>query len=342
MIRKTLNLSGVTPMSRKQSEQLVNTASEFSSRIIFEHENRIINGKSMLGILCLGDTGQQPVILSVDGADEEKACQAITELLEGGVSPPKNYVDALNLMRVIKERYLYILQENLVGIYLHGSLSSHCFLWESSDIDFLVIIRKPIAVEKKIELLEVLYSLTPSAPPGGFEMSVLLESSCRNPVYPIPFELHYSPMYQRDYERDARGFCTHMHGEDPDLSIHLAYIHAHGISIYGPSVPRMFDQPDRADVLCAIRLDTQDAAEHLHERPVYYVLNLCRGLAYYRENVMLSKRMGGIWALQHMNASHQRVIQAALNAYGTGLGMSYDEGQAESFCYDALSELNGD
>ena len=61
MIKKALNLSGVTPMSRKQSEQLVNTATQFSSRIEFEHLNRHFNGKSMLGILCLGVTGRDPV-----------------------------------------------------------------------------------------------------------------------------------------------------------------------------------------------------------------------------------------------------------------------------------------
>ncbi len=327
-------------MSRRQSEQLVNTASQFSSRVIIEHRNRTFNGKSMLGILCLGVTGNDPVIITLEGKDEEQAAQAITALLESGIRPPKSYVDALNLMRFIKERYLYILQDNLVGIYLHGSLASHSFLWERSDVDFLVVIRKRISVEKKIELLEVLYSLASEAPPEGFEMSVLLEKDCKPVVHPVPFELHFSPMYQREYERDAKGFCTRMHGEDPDLTAHIAFLHAYGIALYGPSVSQVFGRPKREDVLCSIREDSMDAGEHLHERPVYYVLNLCRAVAYKRENCMLSKRDGGQWAMTHMDSSHQRVIQAALNAYGTGLGMSYDEGQAESFCYDALTELN--
>ena len=340
MIRKTLNLSGVTPMSRKQSEQLVNTATGFSSRVIFEHQKRTINGKSMLGILCLGVTGNDPVFLIVDGPDEKEACAAICAMLEGGVSPPKNYTDAINLIRYVKERYLYILQDNLVGVYLHGSLAARCFLWDHSDIDFLVVVRKRVSIEKKIELVELLYSLSPEAPPEGFEMSVLLEKHCSHIPYPVPFELHYSNRHRRDYERDVRGFCSRMHGEDPDLICHIAALHAFGISLYGPSVPRVFDRPRREDVLCAILFDVQDAAEHLHEKPVYYVLNLCRAVAFARENLMLSKKEGGEWALRHMDSTHQRVIQAALNAYETGLGMSYDEGQAENFCYDALSELN--
>ena len=340
MIRKALNLSGVTPMSRKQSERLVNTANQFSSRVEFEHLNRHFNGKSMLGVLCLGMTGSDPVFLTVEGTDEQKACEAICALLDGGVLSPKNYSDAVNLIRYVKERYLYILQDNLVGVYLHGSLAARCFLWERSDIDFLVVVRKRLPIEKKIELVELLYSLAPEAPPEGFEMSVVLEKYCRKIAYPMPFELHYSNYHRRAYERDARGFCDRMHGEDPDLICHIAALHAFGISLYGPSVPRVFDRPKREDVLSSIRQDVQDAAEHLHEKPVYYVLNLCRAVAYQRENLFLSKKDGGEWALKHMDASHQRVIQAALNAYETGLGMSYDDGLAESFCYDALSELN--
>lgn len=342
MIRKALNLSGVTPMSRKQSEQLVNTANQFSSRVKFEHRNRTINGKSMLGILCLGETDSDPVFLVVDGPDEQEACGVICSLLEGGVLPPKNYTDAIKLIRFVKERYLYILQDNLVGVYLHGSLASRCFLWERSDIDFLVVVRKRIPIEKKIEMVELLYSLSPEAPPEGFEMSVLLEKHCARLAYPIPFELHYSNYHKRDYERDARGFCSRMHGEDPDLTCHIASLHAYGIALYGASVPRVFDRPKREDVLSSIRQDVQDAAEHLHEKPVYYVLNLCRAVAFERENLFLSKKEGGEWALRHMDSCHQRVIQAALNAYQTGLGMSYDEGLAENFCYDALSELNQD
>ena len=340
MIKKALNLSGVTPMSRKQSEQLVNTATQFSSRIEFEHLNRHFNGKSMLCILCLGVTGRDPVLLTVEGEDEQKAFDSISALLEGGVLPPKNYSDAVNLVRYVKERYLYILQDNLVGVYLHGSLAARCFLWERSDIDFLVVVRKRIPIEKKIELVELLYSLGAEAPPEGFEMSVLLEKHCSHLTYPVPFELHYSNYHQRDYERDARGFCARMHGEDPDLTCHIAALHAFGISLYGPSVPRVFDRPRREDVLSSICQDVQDAPEHLHEKPVYYVLNLCRAVAFKRENLFLSKKEGGEWALKHMDSTHQRVIQAALNAYETGLGMSYDEGLAEGFCYDAMSELN--
>ena len=340
MIKQTLDLSGVTPLNRTQIEHLVHIAGGFNSRIIFEHKSRTINGKSMLGILSMGVTGHDPVTLVVDGADEEEAFEAMKTMLEEGVAPPKDASDAFRLMQIVKDRYAAVLPDNLTGIYLHGSLAANCFQWERGDIDFLVVVRRPLSVEKKIALVETLYALTPDAPPAGFEMSVILEKYCRNIPYPIPFELHYSTRYKRDYERDARGFCSRMHGEDPDLTAHILNLHTHGVAIHGPGVIRVFDQVKREDALRAIRFDVDDAAESLHEQPVYYVLNLCRAVAFCRENKAMSKKEGGEWALTHMSTAHQQVIQAALNAYETGLGMFYDEGQAEDFCFEALEEIN--
>ena len=54
---------------------------------------------------------------------------------------------------------------------------------------------------------------------------------------------------------------------------------------------------------------------------------------------MLSRKDGGEWALKQMNSVYQRLIQAALNAYDTGLDMVYDQGEAEAFRSEALAEL---
>ena len=322
-----------------QIEHVAQLAGRFSSRILLEHQTRTINGKSMLGLLSLGDTGEDPVTLIADGEDEEAAAREMKELLITGVAPPKGVRDAEALMQRIKKRYVEILKDQLVGIYLHGSLAAGCFHWEHSDIDFLVVTHGEIRVEAKIGLVETLYALLPEAPPEGFEMSVVQEKYCRNIPYPMPYELHFSSGHIRAYERDPRGYCQRMHGTDPDLTAHIMCLNAFGAVVHGPGIPRVFDQVSRQDALAAIRYDVQDAEEHLHENPCYFVLNLCRALAYFRENRVLSKKEGGEWALTHLDHEHQRVIQAALNAYESGRDMFYDRGQAEDFCYDALEEL---
>lgn len=339
MIKYALNLKEITPFNRMQIEHLANLAGKFSSRIIFEHKNRVINGKSMLGLLSMGVTGDDEVNLVIEGDDEEQAAQEIKALLDSGVAPPKEAADAEALLMELKRRYADILQENLLGIYLHGSLAAGCFQWERSDMDFLVVVHQPLTVEKKIALVETLYAMEKSAPPEGFEMSVLLADACREPVFPMPYELHYSRRWTRDYERDPQSFCQRMHGEDPDLTTHILSLHAFGRAVYGPSVARVFGSVKREDVLCAIRNDLADAGEKLHNKPVYYVLTLCRALAYLREGLVLDKKEAGQWGLAHVSRGYQGVIQAALNAYAYGRDMFYDEAQAEDFCYDAMEEL---
>ncbi|MBR4359076.1 MAG: DUF4111 domain-containing protein [Clostridia bacterium] len=339
MIRLQLDLSAITPLSRTQIEHLADVASRFSSRILFDCQSRTINGKSMLGLLSLGATGSAPVTLICEGDDETDAARELKRLLDSGIAPPKTSADAYALVQKIKDSYLGILGEDLIGVYLHGSLAAGCFHWEISDIDLLVVVRQSLSLEKKMALVKTLYDLTPDAPQKGIEMSVMLERDCRGIAYPAPFELHYSPMHRAAYEQDPVEFCRAMHGEDPDLTSHILFLHSYGVVAYGRSIARTFDPVRREDALAAIRADAADAMRRLHDDPCYCVLNLCRALAYLRENRALSKKDGGEWALKNLPQEHQRVIQAAVNAYESGLDMSYDRGLAENFCADALEEL---
>lgn len=339
MLRQGLELTGITPMNRTQIEHLAELASRFSARILLEHNNRIINGKSMLGLLSLGDTGSEQVTLVCDGEDEEQAARAFLEQLRAGAAPPKTEADAMTLMRRIKDRFASVLGERLSGIYLHGSLASGCFRWAVSDIDFLAVVKEPLELDTKMALIAALRQLEEEAPPKGIEMSVVLSRSCRDIPYPIPFELHYSPAHRAAYDRDPQAFCASMHGTDPDLTAHILALHAYGKALLGPDIQRMFDQVKREDALRAIRADAEDAAKRLHQAPVYCVLNLCRGLAYLKEGLVLDKKAGGQWALKKARQEYQPLIQAALNAYETGLDMTYDEEQAEDFCEEALALL---
>ena len=50
-------------------------------------------------------------------------------------------MECKELLDKIVSAYNDILQENLTGIYVHGSLAFGCFRWEKSDVDFLVVVR---------------------------------------------------------------------------------------------------------------------------------------------------------------------------------------------------------
>ncbi len=339
MIKYSFSLEKLAPFSRSQIEHLVQLAGRFSSHVWFEYKSRIINGKSMLGLLSLTAMGSGPILMVVEGEDEVSAAAQLKRLLEAGVTAPKDITDAHKLLQTLKGRLIDVLGSNLVGIYVHGSMAQNSFHWGSSDIDFLVVVKSPLKQDKKIALIRTLEGLNTDAPPKGIEMSVILADDARKVPHPMPFDLHYSPRWHNAAQRDIVAFCQQMNGVDADLTAHIMMLNSAAIVVHGPSVPRVFGTISREDYLDSIKRDLVDARTMLHENPVYYVLNLCRALAYFRDGKLLSKQQGGEWGLENLNKRYQGVVQAALNAYRNGRDMFYDEGHADELCDDVLEEL---
>lgn len=69
-----------TPFTRSRAERLVIEAGKFEASIMIQHENRMINGKSMLGLLSLGRITDE-VHLICDGPDERQAAATLADLM---------------------------------------------------------------------------------------------------------------------------------------------------------------------------------------------------------------------------------------------------------------------
>ena len=63
-------------------------------------------------------------------------------------------MDAERLLGAFVEQSRAILGENLVGVYLHGSLAMGCFNPRSSDVDLLVVVREDIPPKVKRRYME--------------------------------------------------------------------------------------------------------------------------------------------------------------------------------------------
>lgn len=87
MIRIPLNLRGHDTLQRRTAALLVQVANRFDARIMIECEQKIVNAKSMLGLLSVGaDAADSPLTLVVDGPDEQVAARAIADLVENHFS----------------------------------------------------------------------------------------------------------------------------------------------------------------------------------------------------------------------------------------------------------------
>lgn len=245
----------------------------------------------------------------------------------------------MNLIHQIAISYQNILENNLVGVYVHGSLAFGCFRWDHSDIDLIVVVDAEPSLLQKEAMIQTLLDLMPSAPPKGFEMSVLLSKDCRHFRHPLPFVLHFSNSYLAQCRQDLTAYCQAMHGTDPDLAAHLTVLHAAGFAVYGPAISEIFDNVPARAYWDSLWYDTQDAAEHILQDPVYVILNLCRVLAYAKEGLILSKEQGGCWAAAHLAASHVPLVKKALAAYTQDQHYCFAADQSAAFAADLLEEI---
>ena len=232
-----------------------------------------------------------------------------------------------------------VLGENLVGVYLHGSLAMGGFNPAKSDLDLLVVVEDAVMDETKIKFLRQVVKLNEEAPAKGIEMSIVRRKYISPFVYPTPYELHFSVAHLRRFYEDPKAYVEQLRGTDKDLAAHFAIVHRFGVALYGPKAKEIFSQVPKADYADSIWYDVGGAKEEILENPMYLTLNLCRALAYLKADLVLSKQTGGAWGLQNVPAEYHGLIRAALHSYETDQTMELDPAEAVGFAAYMIGEI---
>ena len=244
-----------------------------------------------------------------------------------------------SLLNGFVEQSKRILQDNLVGVYLHGSLVMGCFNPQKSDIDLIIVIDKPISDSVKRAYLDMVVQFNALAPKKGIEMSIVLREVCKPFVYPTPFELHFSAGYLDWYKDDPDDYIREMNGTDKDLAAHFTIINKRGRCLYGAPIKDVFAEVPSSDYMDSIWFDVEGAAEEITEYPMYLTLNLARVLAYKKEGLVLSKKEGGDWALEHLPAEYRPLIADAMREYSESAEIVYDDMLAKRYAEYVIREL---
>ncbi|MCL2771821.1 MAG: DUF4111 domain-containing protein [Oscillospiraceae bacterium] len=247
--------------------------------------------------------------------------------------------DFSELLEIISEKYNKLLDKNLVGIYVHGSIAFGCFNWDKSDIDFIVVINEPIPQQTKLQLLQVLKDLGEQAPRRGFEMSIVLEKYCKAFVYPTPCELHFQSCWNEWYLKKQLSLYDDDR-TDEGLAADFTVIKSVGIVICGVQIENVFGVVPHEAYLDSICKDVVGSStkEDIAFDPVYIILNSCRVYAYIKDGLVLSKEQGGKWGLANLPEKYHNLISAMLNNYVKGSAFSNDETQQIQFV-DYMLEL---
>lgn len=232
-----------------------------------------------------------------------------------------------------------ILGENLVGIYLHGSAVMGCFNSQKSDLDFIIVIRDPVSNAAKRAYMDRVIELNRQAPAKGIELSIVRENVCNPFVYPTPFELHFSIAHLNWYQTDPDDYVEKMHGTDNDLAAHFTIIYHRGQTLYGKAIRDVFAEVSREHYFDSIWGDIENAQEEITENPAYIILNLCRVLAYSKENLILSKLEGGKWGLENVPEIYTGLIAGALDEYTANHSIKFNEAHAKEYAEYMLIQI---
>ena len=84
MLQKEYVIVNKLGLHARASALLVKTSSRFNSEVKIAREGVEVNGKSIMGIMMLAASKGSTVCLTVDGADENEAFQAIGDLIANG------------------------------------------------------------------------------------------------------------------------------------------------------------------------------------------------------------------------------------------------------------------
>lgn len=224
------------------------------------------------------------------------------------------------LLADIVDSFRDVLGDNLIGLYLHGSLAMGCFNPSSSDIDFIVVVNEPLDIEAKQAIVWLSLELSESAS-NGLEFSIVLVDTAQHFTYPTPYELHYSRAWDERFRTGEVDFETQLY--DKDLAAHFTIIRHRGICLYGASRKEVFSEVPTSDYLDSIAEDARLSYQNIMGGPdegqclvpPYAVLNFCRVLAFIEQGLITSKREGGQWGIEHLSEAYRPIIQAASDKY---------------------------
>ena len=225
------------------------------------------------------------------------------------------------------------LGDDLLGVYLHGSLAMGCFNPQRSDVDVLAVTRDQLAPAVRPRLARLLLRL--SGVPNAIEISVLSHAALHPWRHPAPYEFHYS----EDWRDRTQAHLDHgawpeteTTPTDPDLAAHITVTRLRGVCLWGLPAAEVLPPVPPADHTDSIRADFVWGRDLMAVNPVYFVLNACRARAFVAEALVLSKDEGGEWGLRELPSAYGPTIRQALRLYrGEVTSDAWPEGALEAF-----------
>ena len=224
-----------------------------------------------------------------------------------------SYPDVNAILRLLLDGVRAILRDQLVGLYLYGSLSLGDFDPDSSDVDFLAVTAGDLADP----VLDALRDLHERIAASGLRYATKLEGS----YIPRDALRRYDPGRA---EHPTIGidwdFGIAQHGSNWIAEREI--VRTHGVTVWGPSPATLIDPVPPADLKAAVCESLRDFwSAQLHgpdwlkqrDYQAFAILTMCRALYTLYEGKVASKPTAAAWARRMLDPRWEPLIDRALN-----------------------------
>ncbi len=228
---------------------------------------------------------------------------------------PTKYPEVNKILDLLLTSVSQVLGNQLVGMYLYGSLSSGDFDPESSDIDFLVVTTSSLP-NKTIEELEAMHNRIWNS---GLTWAAKLEGTY---ISKRDIRKHNPRSVPSPTVNEGR-FYLDTPGSDWIIQRHV--IREQGLVLAGPDPKTLIDPVEAQDLRRAVKgvlnewwfpmlEDPTWLREHGTEYHAYTILTMCRALYTLENGAVVSKPVAARWVQGKLGEDWSRVIDQALLA----------------------------
>ncbi|REE97388.1 aminoglycoside adenylyltransferase family protein [Thermomonospora umbrina] len=217
----------------------------------------------------------------------------------------------MDQIRAIVELIGVVLGREAIGVYLHGS-SVLGGLKPASDLDVLVVTRRPMHDRERAALVEGLFMISAmSAEVRPVEVTVVVQSEVRPWRYPPTGDFLYG-----EWLREALATGGPPQPEPmPDLALLITLVLAGDHPLIGPPPAQVLDPVPHSDLVRASVAGIPALLDDLDDDTRNVVLTLARIWATLVTGEIKPKDAAADWALTRLPPEHRPVLEYAKELY---------------------------
>lgn len=222
---------------------------------------------------------------------------------------------------VVARVVMEVLGDAVLGVYLHGS-AVHGGLHPRSDIDVLVVTRRPTTDGEKEALISSLLPISGRGDASGrsrsIELTVVVQRDVRPWHYPPPMDLQYGDWWRAAFERGEHPWES----PNPDLAVLLTVVLRTGRPIVGPPPKELLDPVPVADLRRSLLDSIPGLRADLEGDEANVVLTFARMWLTMATGAIQPKDAAADWALARLPSDQREVLVRAKEVY---LGQGPDD-----------------